>query len=102
MAETLRYDLVTEVDSGNESNIIFWWLFPLSLLRQVPHSQLYVAASCHPDYQISMTENSSFDLFFRGSSLKTLLIFLKPVFLISVFKRSSESFSFGNAITKIQ
>ena len=59
------------------------WLFPLSLLGQLPHSQLYVAASCHPDYQISMTENSCFNFFFCGSSLKKLIIFLKPFFLKS-------------------
>ena len=33
----------------------------MSFLAQVPDSQLYVAASCHSDYQIYMTENSCFD-----------------------------------------
>ena len=46
------------------------WLFPLSLLGQVLHSKLNGAASCHLDYQISMIENSCFDFFFCGSTLK--------------------------------
>ena len=57
------------------------WLFPLPLLGQLPQSQLHVAASSHPHYQIPMTKNSCFDVFFRGSWLKTLIIFLKPFFL---------------------
>ena len=90
MAETLRYNLVPEVNQQSAMNRIQFllWLFPLSLLGQVPHSPLYVAISGHADYQISMTENSRFNFFFRGSSLKTLIIFLKSFFSKSVFKRS--------------
>ena len=57
MAETLRCNPVPESIVGNESNIIPLWLFPLPLLRQLTHSKLYLAISCHPEYQISMTEN---------------------------------------------
>ena len=57
----------------------------MPLLGQILHSQLYLAASYHPEYQtyhpeyqISMTKNSCFDFFFHSSSLKTF--FLKSVF----------------------
>ena len=76
---------------ANKSNIIFLRLFSLLLLGQVLHSQLYVAASCHPDYQISMTENSCFNFFFRRSSLKTLIIFLNLPFQ-SLYLRVSQKF----------